>query len=217
MADRFPLDPALVLVTDATADVASVVDTVKAALRGGITHVLLRRPGMDDKEYASLAVRFAPVAAAGGATLLVHARPEVAARLDSCGLHLPSRALAAAPRSPARPLGFSVHSVAEAEAAMQAGVDYVLFGHVFATASHPGETGRGLEALREVCVAVDVPVVAIGGITADHVGQVLDAGAAGVAVQRAITAAPDAEAAAAALRVALDDTGRDEPYAGHCQ
>jgi len=72
-------------------------------------------------------------------------------------------------------------------------VDYVLFGHIFDTSSHPGESPRGLSALAEACqeAAPDMPVIAIGGITPQRVSGCLDAGAGGVAVLSGLMQAPN--------------------------
>jgi thiamine-phosphate pyrophosphorylase len=79
-----------------------------------------------------------------------------------------------------------------------------VFGHIHETPSHPGEPGRGLDALHEVVEAVNVPVIAIGGITAENIDEVLAAGASGVAVIRAISESANPETAARELRKALD-------------
>src|SRR4051812_14906299 len=76
-----------------------------------------------------------------------------------------------------------------------AGADYVVFGSVWETASHPGGGAAGLERLREVCEISPVPVYAIGGVTAERVAACLEAGAHGVAVMRAVWEAEDVESA----------------------
>jgi thiamine-phosphate diphosphorylase len=81
----------------------------------------------------------------------------------------------------------------------------LVLGTVFPSASHPGGPTIGLEGVRDVCAAVNVPVIGIGGITAHNAGDVIRAGASGVAVISAIFDAPDPRAAAAELRAAIDD------------
>ena len=90
--------------------------------------------------------------------------------------------------------------VEAAVAAEHAGVSSVTFGNVFATPSHPGAPGRGLAALRALVAAVGVPVIAIGGVNAARVGEVLATGAAGVAVISAILEADDPRSAALRLK-----------------
>jgi thiamine-phosphate pyrophosphorylase len=93
-------------------------------------------------------------------------------------------------------IGFSTHNRAQALAAARGGADYIGFGPVFGTASkaNPDPT-VGLEALAEMCAAVEVPVVAIGGVTLENVAAVAHAGARAAAVIAAVNAAPDPTAA----------------------
>ncbi|TYZ60357.1 hypothetical protein PybrP1_011208 [[Pythium] brassicae (nom. inval.)] len=123
-----------------------------------------------------------------------------------------------ATRAPREVVGCSVHSVAAAELAAQLELDYVQVGTMFETASHPEKRADALEGpalLRTIAARrprgphgerlAMPPLVAVGGIgSALHVREVLRAGASGVAVIRGILAADDPEAAAAALRAALD-------------
>jgi thiamine-phosphate pyrophosphorylase len=101
-------------------------------------------------------------------------------------------------------VGRSVHSLAEATDAAAGGADYVTFGHVFPTTTHPGLPPRGLSELREIVESVEVPVLAIGGISIDNLDSVLATGCAGVAVISAILSDPDPSRAASRLREALD-------------
>jgi thiazole tautomerase (transcriptional regulator TenI) len=101
-------------------------------------------------------------------------------------------------------IGCSVHSPEEALAAQLGGADYVLFGHVYQTTSKEGLPARGLAALQETVQAVSIPVIAIGGITANRVPDVLNTGCAGVAVMSAFFEAPDATAELLTFRRALD-------------
>lgn len=100
--------------------------------------------------------------------------------------------------------GASVHSLAEARMAVDLGAAYLTFGHVFRTGSHPGTPPRGIESLAEVVAAVDVPVLAIGGITPDTLDRVLATGCSGVAVISAVFSQPDPSAATRRLRELLD-------------
>lgn len=99
--------------------------------------------------------------------------------------------------------GRSVHSVTRAQAAAEEGAGYVIAGTIFASQSHPDIAPAGLDFLREVCAAVSIPVLAIGGVTPENTGDCLRAGAAGVAVLSPIMHAADPKAAAQAYRAAL--------------
>jgi thiamine-phosphate diphosphorylase len=83
-----------------------------------------------------------------------------------------------------RLIGRSVHSVAGAQEAEHAGADYVIFGPVWESATHPGIVPAGLAALAELVRAVGIPVLAIGGVTAARAAEVLESGAAGYAAIR---------------------------------
>ncbi|MBW4082322.1 thiamine phosphate synthase [Paenibacillus sp. S150] len=128
-------------------------------------------------------------AGAGGVQLAWHSLSPAAARAAAPGLRL----------------GRSVHSAAEAAEAGRQGADYVLFGHVFPTASKPGQQERGLELLAGAVRSSSIPLIAIGGIEPVNAGQVLRQGAAGIAVMSGICGAEDAAAAARAYRLAVQN------------
>jgi thiamine monophosphate synthase len=122
------------------------------------------------------------------------------ARLFDCGLHLPESE-PVPDRSP-RPLSRSVHSI---ESAMRStGVDFLIAGHVFATASKLGLAPRGLDWLSTLAASVALPVIAIGGITKENAAACIACGASGVAVISAIAGSDDPRSAAAELRTAID-------------
>ena len=151
-----------------------------AALTRGATILQLRIPDaparlLEKEARALIATAHVPV--------LVSSRVDVALAVGAIGVHLPEADIpvAAARRLLGRDhlVGRSVHSVAAARQAAAEGADYVVFGPVFETASHPDRAPLGLDALREVVAAVAIPVLAIGGVTGDRVHQVLEAGAGG--------------------------------------
>ncbi len=137
------------------------------------------------------------------ALLIVNDRADIAVAVGADGVHLGGHGLplAAARRvvGPRFLVGRSVHGVAEARAAEREGADYALLGTIYPTASHPGAAGAGPALVRAVRAAVDLPIIAIGGIDGATLGEVLDAGADGAAVLRAIGAAVDPVRVIAAL------------------
>ena len=177
-----------------------------AALRGGVDAVQVRNKSLPAADLLAAARAAAPLCRAAGALLLINDRIDVALLCGADGVHLAGRSLppADARRIFPRLLGLSVHDVAGARDAAAAGVDYVTFGHVFPTGSKPGLPPQGLRALRSVVEAVEIPVLAIGGISPENAPDVLATGCAGVAVISSILAAGDPEAAARRLRAALD-------------
>jgi thiamine biosynthesis protein ThiS len=107
-------------------------------------------------------------------------------------------------------IGRSVHSAQEAS--RSTGMDYLLAGHVYPSASKPGKPPLGLEGLRAIVSSAPCPVLAIGGITAERVAAVVHASAHGIAVIGAIAEANDPRAAAMALRAALDNALQNQMH-----
>ena len=135
-------------------------------------------------------------ACASGALLIVNDRLDVALAGGAHGAHVGARSLPVAEArrllGPRRRLGASVHTVAEGAEAAGGGADWIFAGTVYETASHPGRRGLGPAfAGRVAGASAGVPVLAIGGVTPERVGEVLAAGAAGVAVIRGIWDAAD--------------------------
>ena len=204
MADRFHIH----LVTDRKRTRGDLVPAVRAALRGGVDWVQLRDKTGPARGVFETAGELLPHVRRAGAGLLVNDRVDVALAAGTDGVHLAGKSL---PAGEARVLlgedlvlGLSVHGLGEAREAVAAGVDYVTFGHVYPTASKPGLPPRGVVKLAEIVESVDVPVLAIGGIDAQNVREVVATGCAGVAVVSAIGAAEDAASGARRLRRALD-------------
>ena len=202
--------PCLMLVTDRTLAGGGpagpsddrLVEAVAAAVEGGVNAVQLREKDLDTPALTALARRLRE-AIGGRARLIVNGNADVAREVQADGLHLPAAAPFARPDG-ATLVGRSVHSV---EAALQAepeGADYVIAGPIYETTSHPGVPAAGVGLISGVVAAVSVPVVAIGGITAARVPDVLSAGTDGVAVISAVLRAGLPTAAASTLREALD-------------
>ena len=132
--------------------------------------------------------------------IAVNNQPRVAGTFGMPWLHLPASLLQSTPPfGKFQRVGFSVHSFDEAVEADALGADYVTFGHLFPTQSHPGEPGRGLAALAEIVERVEIPVLAIGGITSANLHDVLATGCAGVVVMSAIADQADPGAATTRL------------------
>ena len=169
-----------------------------AAVEAGATVVQLRRKGADTDELVEEGEGFVEL----GTLFIVNDDVEAALRLGANGVHL-GRADDGAERAVAAGLllGTSAASVAEALDGERRGAAYIGAGPVWQTPSKPdAEPPIGLDGLEEICRAVAVPVVAIGGIDAANAGDCIRAGAAGVAV---IRAAADARAVLAAIDAAL--------------
>lgn len=196
-ARKLPM-PVLMLVTDRhlVGDDDALILAVSEAVAGGVNVVQLREKDLDDVALWSLVTKLRE-AIASGAKLIVNGRSDVAEVTNADGVHLSEIAPKLASHTGV--VGRSVHSVKAAREAEGEGADYVIFGPVYETDSHPGVTAAGVEALAEIVRAVRIPVIAIGGITADRVGDVMDAGAAGIAVISAILGSPSPREAAQAF------------------
>ena len=204
---RWP-EPCLMLIMDRSRLRGRALEEVASlAARGGANAVQIREKDLSSAELHELA---APLQAAlrGRALLVVNSRIDVALAIGADGVHFPETGL---PAKEARDMakgvciiGRSVHSTEAAVAAEAEGADYVQAGTIYETASKAGRDASGPELISAVREAVSIPVIAVGGITAENAGEVIAAGADGVAVIGAIMDADDPQQAARDLRQAID-------------
>ena len=186
---------------------------VEAALQNGATCLQLREKALDPAAFREEARQMAVLCGRYGVPLIINDNVEVALACGAAGVHLGQQDMPIAQaRRMAGPdliLGASAHTVQEALEAQAAGADYLGVGAVFSTSTKADASPLPLTTLREICAAVSIPVVAIGGITETNLLQLTGCGAAGVAVVSAIFGAPDPGAATARLvRLARQMTGR---------
>ncbi len=168
----------------------------EAALSGGASVIQLRAKNDTGAVLVGTGHILRTITRMHGGLLIVDDRIDIALIVDADGAHvgqddIPARA-ARRLLGPQRILGVSAHTVEEARRAEDDGADYVGFGPVFATATK-GDAGpaRGLDALRDACRALTIPVVAIGGITRWNAAEVIAAGASGLAVISVVVGADD--------------------------
>ena len=153
--------------------------------------MILREKDLSPDAYTALAEKVLRTCGECGVTLVIHNFPETARTLGVQNLHIPLTLLSFELCREFETIGTSVHSIEQLQTAEQLGADYVTAGHIFATDCKKGLPPRGLDFLREVCSAVDIPVYAIGGISAENYGSVLAAGAAGACVMSGLMTCPD--------------------------
>jgi thiamine-phosphate pyrophosphorylase len=162
------------------------VRLVRHAAAAGVNLVQVRERGLDDRHLLALTRAIVGAVEGTSARVVVNDRVDIALAAGADGVHLRADSPPAMAVRAIVPGGFligrSVHSEGEAVDAAGTGVDYLILGTIFPTASKPpaGAT-LGLEPLARAARAIEVPILAIGGITADNVGKVAAAGAAGVA------------------------------------
>lgn len=178
-------------------------ELLEAVLAGGGRLVQLREKEMPLSELLPLTQRLVRRCREVGATLIVNDRADLALAAGAHGLHVGQDDLPApharAVLAPGMLLGVSTHDPEQARQAVRDGADYVAVGSIFPTTSKAGFQLVGPDLIRRVRPDVSVPLVGIGGITADNASAVLAAGADSVAVISALCAAPDPEAATRAF------------------
>jgi thiamine-phosphate pyrophosphorylase len=162
----------------------AVVASAEAGLHAitkGATMVQLRAPHLTARELEREAKALVPKASV---PVVVSSRCDVALAAGAAGVNLPERDISVAEARTLmghRLVGRSVHSIESAVTAEREGADYVIFGPVWRSASHPDEKSQGIGALAAVARAVRVPVLAIGGITTERAEECAKAGASGYA------------------------------------
>lgn len=178
------------------------------AIRGGADLVQVRAKQL---RVLELAVLVREVIAEVGAAdrVIVNSRPDIAELVGASGVHLPESGLD--PRRvrrsfPGLVIGVSRHDRPGLERALGEGADFAILGPVFET---PGKEGRalGLARFQEILLGLNVPVLAVGGVTPDNVAAVIASGARGIVAIRPFADPETASAAARAFRVALDKAG----------
>jgi thiamine-phosphate pyrophosphorylase len=190
------------LPSEAPEDPTVLVTRAEARLAARPACLQLRAKRMRAVDLRRTAALLLPACHAAGVPLCVNDRLDVALAAGADGVHLGQNDLPLADALRIRPnrqifIGISTHDLAQAEAAAREGADYIGFGPVFATQTKPdADPAVGLDRLREVCAAVALPVVAIGGITLANVDAVVATGAAAAAVIAAVDQAADPAAAA---------------------
>jgi thiamine-phosphate pyrophosphorylase len=164
----------------------ALVAAVGAAAAAGIDLVQIRERDLEGRALASLVTRCLDATRRTRTRVLVNDRLDVALTAGAHGVHLRGDSMPASRARALAPAGFvigrSVHSVDEAERVTEeGGLDYLLFGSVFSTASKPGVVPAGVGVLTEVVESTTLPVLAVGGITANTAHGLAATGAAGVA------------------------------------
>jgi thiamine-phosphate diphosphorylase len=185
---------------------AALVALAARVARAGVDWIEIREKDLGGRALFDLVS--AVVARAGSARILVNDRLDVALAAGAAGVHLAGTSVpVAAARelcrrlAPGMMIGKSCHSMEEAVEAHEGDADYIFFGPIFPTPSKVAYgPPQGIERLREVCATVAIPVIAIGGITAENAGACIAAGAGGIAAIRWFQEAGDLEERVAALR-----------------
>ncbi len=177
---------------------------VEKALNGGVTLLQLREKTLGEDAFYREAIEIKRLCDRYGVPLIINDNVQIAKKAGAAGVHLgrgdstPEEAREVL--GPERIIGASARTVEQALDAERKGADYLGVGSVFPTGTKKDAETIKRETLQAICAAVSIPVVAIGGITADNLEEVAGTGIAGIAVISAIFAQEDIEAAASHLR-----------------
>lgn len=188
MAVKLSADFQVYLITDRSLFAPDVFLTaVESALKGGIRALQLREKDLDHYALPDLARQMKTLTQKYNASLMINGQAEVAHVVGAEGVHLPENCIASIKeirkKFPRLVVGVSTHSLEKAREAEVIGADFITFSPIFDTPSKK-EYGppQGLDKLREAVQAVNIPVLALGGITQERITPVLQAGAFGVAL-----------------------------------
>ncbi len=184
-------------------------EQVEAALKGGATCIQLREKDLDEAAFFEEALAVKQLCQAYHVPLIINDNVELAVRCGADGVHVGQSDMEAS-NVRARVgenmiVGVSARTVEEAAAAEQAGADYLGVGAVFATSTKTDALPVSHETLKEICAAVRIPVVAIGGISQKNLPLLAGTGIAGIAVVSAVFAADDIEKACVQLKKAAEE------------
>lgn len=181
----------------------ALIDCVREALEGGVTLVQYRAKTASSAEMYAEGLQLKALCDSFNVPLIINDRLDIAMAVGAAGVHLGQDDLpcAAARRILGEDylIGVSAHNPAEAKAALQSGADYLGCGAVFGTATKADVKKLGTDGLAAICKAKGLPVVGIGGVTADNYREVRAAGADGAAIVSGILAQPDIRATVRAI------------------
>ena len=169
----------------------TLYDTIHDLLDAGVSVIQLREKDLIDAEYIKLAEPLCKLCRTYSAQLFINSRIKIAMEIGADGLHLPGDSASVRKVVEATNrcfiIGSSVHTLTEAKQRETEGAHFITYSPIYPTLSKPGYSPAvGLEGLRKVTEAVNIPVFALGGITPERVSECLDAGAYGVAVMSGV-------------------------------
>ena len=180
---------------------------VEKALQGGATFIQLREKNLDQDHFMEEALELKKLCAAYHVPFVINDNVEIAAKMDADGVHVGQSDMEAGKvrekLGPDKIIGVSCKTVEQALLAKKHGADYLGVGAMYPTGTKKDATAVTPEALSAICQAVDIPVVAIGGINKDRLEPLKGTGVDGVAVVSAIFAAEDIEKATRELKEAV--------------
>lgn len=182
----------------------TLYEQVEEALKGGATFIQLREKELDEENFLKEAIEIKELCKRYHVPFVINDNVEIARKMDADGVHVGQSDMEAgdvrALLGEKKILGVSAQTVEQAILAEQRGADYLGVGAVFPTGSKADAEDVSLETLKNICEAVHIPVIAIGGIGKANVSQLKGSGICGIAVISAIFGAKDIRTAAAELK-----------------
>lgn len=185
------------------ADGETLYQVVEQAIDGGVTFVQLREKGLAKDLFLEEAREIKKLCNARKIPFVINDSVDIALAMDADGVHVGQSDMEAGDvrekLGPDKIIGVSAQTVEQAKLAEAHGADYLGVGAVFATGSKDDAVEVGPQTLRDICQAVSIPVIAIGGISKENVSQLTGSGICGIAVISAIFAQKDVKAASKEL------------------
>ncbi len=189
------IDLSLYLVTDKSDDVEKFLRTIEEAIKGGVSVVQIREKTADTLDFYNLALKVKRITTQYNVPLIINDRVDVALAIDADGVHVGqsdmpcdvTRKLV----GPDKIVGVSAATIEEAKKAEKDGADYIGTGAVFPTATKDDAPKITKKDLKEIVDSINIPVVAIGGITLDNAHELTDTGIKGLSVVSAIMSSDD--------------------------
>lgn len=200
-----PEELLLYAVTDRTwLDGETLYEQVEKTLKGGTTFVQLREKKLDEESFLKEAIEIKELCRKYNVPFVINDNVDIAIKMDADGVHVGQSDMKAGDvrekLGPDKIIGVSAQTVEQAVLAQERGADYLGVGAVFPTGSKEDADDVSYDTLKAICEAVDIPVVAIGGITKDNICQLSGSGICGIAVISAIFAQKDIEQASKVLK-----------------
>lgn len=182
----------------------TILEQVEDALKGGVTCVQLREKDSSEEVFLQEAIAIGALCRKNKVPFIINDNVEIALKANADGVHVGQKDMEAgkvrALLGPDKIIGVSARTVEQAIAAEKAGADYLGVGAVFSTGTKLDAKPLSHKTLKEICQAVSIPVVAIGGISKENMPELAGTGVNGVALVSAIFAAEDIEAECKELR-----------------
>lgn len=181
----------IIAVTDRKLCIRGLEEQVRLIAEAGADMVVLREKDLGHEEYSVLASSLRDICREHNVEFCINTFADIASELGVETVWIPYRDLVENGRPSIRKVGVSVHSEKEAYDAADRGADFIVYGNIFETSCKPGKEGKGFDEIRMISVNSDVPVYAIGGITAGNMQQVHDCMVDGACIMSGFMTAED--------------------------